>query len=247
MKVLFYVGERGDERGPSLAVTSRGLKLKVVRSRKELVSALSAGSYDLVVTACEDQPSVERLQSELEKLKTVPLLTLSPQGAASFRDLARSILAEKNPEAGEAAGSEPPCPEGREAAGQGPDRKLELSRRFMDDNFTRPLSLSEIAGLAGISPSYFCRKFKEVYGVSPVNYLKRLRLARAAHLLERTGLPLSEVTRQSGFFSIPYFCREFKKENGATPLEHRRGSSSKPRSRRRSTPRGRSQEIEGGG
>ncbi len=102
---------------------------------------------------------------------------------------------------------------------------LERARRFMDDNFRRQLALKDIADMADISPSYFCRKFKVRFGLSPITYLRNLRIDRASHLLEHTNLPLANITEQSGFFSIPYFCREFRKVKGISPIQHRRQTS----------------------
>jgi len=98
---------------------------------------------------------------------------------------------------------------------------MESARRYMDSNFQSPLTLARISSRAGTSPSYFCRKFKTRYGVTPITYLRNLRLARACYLLEHTDLPLSDIIAQSGFFSIPYFCKEFRKLKGTSPIRFR--------------------------
>lgn len=107
-------------------------------------------------------------------------------------------------------------------AGGNPADPLEAARRFMDENFRRQLQLSEIAARAGISAGYFCRRFRDAYCITPIMYLRNLRIAHACHLLINTDLPLANVTEQSGFFSISYFCREFHKEKGLSPIQFRR-------------------------
>lgn len=107
-------------------------------------------------------------------------------------------------------------------AGESGGDPLESARRYMDDNFRRPLSLDEIAAHAGISAGYFCRRFKQRFQITPIMYLRNLRIARATHLLLHTDLALAEITDQSGFFSVSYFCREFHKAKGMAPIAFRR-------------------------
>ena len=111
---------------------------------------------------------------------------------------------------------------------------LEQARRYMDDNFHLHLTLNEIAGFGGLSAGYFCRSFKTRHQVTPITYLRNLRLARATHLLLHTELPLAAITDQSGFFSVSYFCREFHKAKGLSPIAFRRQHSSRRTTRPRS-------------
>ena len=63
--------------------------------------------------------------------------------------------------------------------------------------------------------------FREEVGVTPDPYITRKRLQCARRLLENTGLPLIEVSVQSGFSSQSAFAPVFKKHHTITPRQHR--------------------------
>ena len=93
---------------------------------------------------------------------------------------------------------------------------VERAIHFMEENLVRPLKLLELARNANMSVSSFRHKFMEVTGISPVEYLIRLRLKRAIRLLAGKE-QLSEIARQSGFADTNYFCRQFKKHLQISP------------------------------
>jgi AraC-like DNA-binding protein len=68
-----------------------------------------------------------------------------------------------------------------------------------------------------MSRSGYARRFAEVFGESPVAFLKRERLCRAAHLLSFTALPVKTVAGRSGFRSRSSFTRAFQKLFGVAP------------------------------
>jgi transcriptional regulator GlxA family with amidase domain len=64
-------------------------------------------------------------------------------------------------------------------------------------------------------------------GISPLHYVKVLRLHRARSLMLQTFLSVKEVMSESGFSDISHFVREYKRAFGETPSETRRGLSAK--------------------
>jgi AraC-like DNA-binding protein len=98
---------------------------------------------------------------------------------------------------------------------------IERARIFMDEHFREPLTLADIAAQAGVSASYFCRRFKGRFGRSPITYLGNLRIAHARYLLANTNLAVAKVALQSGFLSVSYFCRQFKTTTDCTPVNYR--------------------------
>ncbi len=94
----------------------------------------------------------------------------------------------------------------------------ELQRRYRDSD----LLLSTIARTVGMSETYFRRLFREIHGISPMQYLLNLRIDHAKTLLTYRKAKISEVAVASGFSDIYYFSRQFKKQTGLTPTEYKR-------------------------
>ncbi|HUT55474.1 MAG TPA: DNA-binding response regulator [bacterium] len=192
-----------------------GVNFTMARGWDDLSGRLSEGRpCDLIILEGAPTGLKPDLARRIKKIKDIPVL----------------FFEEKKPEAGPSAGAEcPPQSEvWKEAAALACSADpMEKARQFMDDNFREQLTLDQIAAVAGISASYFCRRFKGRLGESPITYLRNLRIARASYLLEHTSLQLAEITQQSGFFSVSYFCREFKKAIGISPIQHRRESGRK--------------------
>ena len=95
---------------------------------------------------------------------------------------------------------------------------------YIRQNYQRPLSLGELAALAGMNEQYFCRFFKKALGKTPISYINDFRIRHAATLLCTTELPVTEVCLESGFNNLGHFMKEFKKATQFTPLQFRRQS-----------------------
>jgi len=102
-------------------------------------------------------------------------------------------------------------------------RKVVAQRmqEYIEAHHTETLSLQEIAGAVGASPSYAHRCFTSYAGVSAVEYTQRLRLERAVHLLISSDLPLGAISFAVGFRSQSYFTRLFSQKLGMSPLRYR--------------------------
>lgn len=90
------------------------------------------------------------------------------------------------------------------------------------DRYSERLTIEEAASIAGYSPSYFMRFFKENVGQTFFEYLIDYRLTAASRLLTETDENISEIALECGFENISYFCRSFKKKYGVTPRGARR-------------------------
>ena len=98
---------------------------------------------------------------------------------------------------------------------------LENAVDFILSNYTNNISIREIVTHTSLSEGHFRRLFKEVYHVSPIEYLTNLKLEHAKDLLINTKQNLTDIAEFSGFSSAAYFCLLFKKKVGYTPNEFR--------------------------
>ena len=123
-------------------------------------------------------------------------------------------------EAGKSAGvvSAQLCPRFR---GGLPPNVLRRVREYIDAHLENNVSLEKLAGIAGLSISYFARAFKQSQGAAPHDYLMRRRLHRALELLAGTDLPLSAIAHGLGFSDQSHFARRFRQHFGVTPSRYR--------------------------
>lgn len=81
--------------------------------------------------------------------------------------------------------------------------------------------IDDLAEAMSMSRTVFYRKVKSLMGVSPVDFVKTMRIKRAVQLLEQDELTVSEVGYMSGFTTPQYFSRVFKEAMGCTPKEYK--------------------------
>ncbi|MDR0449673.1 MAG: helix-turn-helix domain-containing protein [Treponema sp.] len=98
---------------------------------------------------------------------------------------------------------------------------LRKAERFIQENYSRKISLQEIAKVSGLSAPYFSTIFKEERGENLSTYLNRLRIEKAGRLLLKTGMPLSDIARACGFEDQSWFSRMFKSYTGLSPGKYR--------------------------
>lgn len=96
--------------------------------------------------------------------------------------------------------------------------------RHIDERLDQPIRNQDLAGVVGLSISYFGRRFKASFGVSPRDYLIRARVERAKTLMHGKDVPLSQVALDSGFCDQAHMCRLFRAIVGSTPSRWRRAS-----------------------
>ena len=92
---------------------------------------------------------------------------------------------------------------------------------YLDQHFQQDVYLDELAQRAGMSRATLLRHFRAALGVTPMIYLRNLRLRHAAELLIKTDLNLKDIADQSGFTRMPYFFKVFKDCYGMSPLAYR--------------------------
>ncbi|WP_350275679.1 AraC family transcriptional regulator [Kribbella sp. HUAS MG21] len=103
------------------------------------------------------------------------------------------------------------------------DELVQRATAYIHDHFTAvDLSLGDLAVVLGIGPAQLSRRFAAVHGMTPVRYLRRLRIRRARELLAGTDDTLQAVAERCGYRSAFYLSRVFSNHTGQSPSEYRR-------------------------
>lgn len=89
------------------------------------------------------------------------------------------------------------------------------------NNLNEPLRISTLSKMTGFSGSHFFVLFKSVTGCSPMNFIIRLRMQRACHLLQTRRLKIKEIGERVGYGDPYHFSRIFKSFVGVAPHEYR--------------------------
>ncbi|MGG1880049.1 MULTISPECIES: AraC family transcriptional regulator [Paenibacillus] len=101
------------------------------------------------------------------------------------------------------------------------------TKQFIDKNYTRSITLKEIADTLYVSQHYLSHLFKKELGDSPVNYLIKRRIEEAKRLLRDSDAPIHEIAFRVGYGNDKYFSMLFKKVTGQSPSAYR--DSEKPK------------------
>lgn len=93
---------------------------------------------------------------------------------------------------------------------------------FMEKEYHRDLSLSDISDAAGLSEQHFCRIFRKATGMTPIEFLTKKRVAEAKALLDDTDMSVSDIAGAVGFSGRSYFTSVFRKYEGFSPTEYKK-------------------------
>ncbi len=105
---------------------------------------------------------------------------------------------------------------------------LTKARAYILERYHRPLTLDEIARVAGISRSYLTELFKHYMKRSVVNYIQAVRCDHAAYLLSTTSFAIIDIAVETGFNNRQHFARTFQKVYGISPHEYRNTFYARP-------------------
>ena len=100
-------------------------------------------------------------------------------------------------------------------------RRISKACKYIEDNISRKITLSEVAELVNMSDSAFSHFFKTKTGISFITYVNNLRVAKACDLLINTSLSASEICYDCGFNNKSNFIRIFTQRKNMTPIEYR--------------------------
>lgn len=111
------------------------------------------------------------------------------------------------------------------------NEKIKSVQRMQDyilAHIKEEISLADLASEAMYSPWYSHRLFKELTGLSPADYIRKLRLTEAAKQIKYDNCRIIDVALETGFESVDGFTRAFTREFGMTPSEYKLNHSPIP-------------------
>ena len=92
---------------------------------------------------------------------------------------------------------------------------------FLDTKYMENLRIESLAEHFGVHPNHFSRLFREAYGMSPKQYLQKMKMEKSAMMLETTDMPIALVSESLGFEDQHGFSKSFKKYWGTSPRAFR--------------------------
>ncbi len=107
----------------------------------------------------------------------------------------------------------------RRAAAQD-DGRIRRAVAFIDSHASERLTVSQMARHVRMSPSHFAHRFREVVRMSPIQYVKHVRLQKARLLMLGEGLGAAEAGSVVGYASASHFARDFRSYFGSPPATY---------------------------
>lgn len=102
--------------------------------------------------------------------------------------------------------------------------QIKQATDYMNNNYAHAELQEELAAKLGLSPYQFIRLFHRYVGVTPGEYLSRIKIDHAIRLLLETDLPIHHISAQLGYSSSSYFIRIFQQRLGETPAKFRKAN-----------------------
>jgi len=91
--------------------------------------------------------------------------------------------------------------------------------KYLVANFTSTIKLEDVASLVGLTPTAFCRYFKERTKKTFIEYLNGMRIGHAKKLLIEGKMKISTISLESGFNNLSNFITHFKKSTNMLPSD----------------------------
>ncbi|RAP75083.1 AraC family transcriptional regulator [Paenibacillus montanisoli] len=107
-----------------------------------------------------------------------------------------------------------------------PAKKLEMAedmKVYLLEHYKESVTLDDLARLTGRTPNHASHVFKSVTGLSPIEYLHHVRIAKAKELMFDKMMTISDIAEETGFCDQAYFNRVFRKVTGCSPTAFMKG------------------------
>jgi len=105
------------------------------------------------------------------------------------------------------------------------EHRMIHARDCINYRYNEALKLKNLANMTHVSVAYFCRRFKKLFGVTPIAYLYKKRILAARILLRSTDMTIKEIAEQVGYGNIYAFSKSFRRAAGTCPNAYRKQKS----------------------
>ena len=104
----------------------------------------------------------------------------------------------------------------------GLDPNLTKALDYIKDHFNEPIETEDIVRQQALCRRALEYRFKHRFGMTPMEYLRNLRMMKVKFLLENTNLTIEDISKEAGFSTSNYLCRLFRRVYDSTPTEYRK-------------------------
>ena len=101
-------------------------------------------------------------------------------------------------------------------------KPIRIAKKYIQDNFSKPLKLDDISSMLGFNSSYFSGLFKKETGEKFSDYLSQVRINQAKQLLVQEILSVADIAEAVGYTDLKHFSKLFKRIAGINPTEFRK-------------------------
>ena len=191
--------------------------IKVFAGMKSVCDLVSGDNIDIVLTSMVGFSGLESTISAVKAGKTIALANKETlvAGGSVIMDLVKRTGRKLLPIDSEHSAIFQ-CLEGEKTEHA---EKIKTALEFMEKNYGEEIAIADVAAACYFSQYHFMRFFKKYMGMSCGEYLKNLRLEKAAQAFARGNTVILDVAMDAGFRNLSYFYREFQKKYGYTPKQ----------------------------
>ena len=107
-------------------------------------------------------------------------------------------------------------------------KRLILIIEYIEQHYTKPVSLAEAAAVVSLNPQYFCRFFKKNMGTTFHDYVNEVRMTYIYYDIMNTNHSITQILETHGFTNYKLFMKMFREKFGCTPVKKRKQTLSDP-------------------
>lgn len=99
--------------------------------------------------------------------------------------------------------------------------RLRAAIQYIHQHLTEKITIAQLAAISHMSQSAFFHTFKEMFGISPLEYIVKARIEEAKKIMADREISITDVCYASGFNNLNHFSRMFKRMEGITPRQYK--------------------------
>ena len=99
-------------------------------------------------------------------------------------------------------------------------KKIMPAIEYIAQNYNKRMYNDELASVTGLSTVYFRKLFKDVMGISPINYIQSVKIGKAKKMLNSDYSSITDIAYSLGYNNVYEFSRDFKKYTGISPSKY---------------------------